>query len=113
MDDRSDRYVDDITDGMWVDRRVRDTSGDVLGVVVDVYEDPHTRRPTWLAISTGYFGTCVAVVPIRGASLLGDEVVVAHNRETITEAPAVEIFVAVTPDHHRQLVDHYGPSRSH
>jgi len=95
---------------VWVDRRVRDTGGNVLGVVVDVYEDPNTRQPTWLAVSTGYFGTRIVVVPICGSALLGDDVVVAHNRETITKAPAVEIFVAVTPDHHRQLSDHYGPS---
>ncbi len=92
---------------MWVDRRARDTSGEVLGVVVDVYEDPATREAAWLAISTGYFGTRIAVVPIRGASLLGDDVVVAHHRTLITTAPAVDVFVAVTPDHHRLLVDHY------
>jgi hypothetical protein len=42
-----------------------DNHGDLIGVVVDVYEDPSSRRPAWLAISTGFFGTRVAVVPLR------------------------------------------------
>lgn len=94
-----------------MDRRVRDVSGEILGVIVDVYDDPNTRQPTWLAVSTGYFGTRVAIVPIRSASLLGSDVVIAHDRSLITAAPAVDVFVAVTPDHHRQLLDHYRPSR--
>ncbi len=96
---------------VWVDRLGRDNRGEILGVVVDVYEDPDTRQPTWLAISTGYFGTRITVVPIRGCSLLGDDVVVAHDRSTITSAPAVEINVTVAPEHHRLLVEHYVRSR--
>lgn len=91
----------------WVDRLSRDNRGEILGVVVDVYDDPDTRHPTWLAISTGYFGTRITVVPISGCSLLGEDVVVAHDRSTITSAPAVEINVTVAPEHHRRLIEHY------
>ena len=59
-----------------------------------------TRRPAasgWLAISTGFFGTRIAVAPVHGASLLGDDVVIAHDRHTITTAPPVDIVVTVDP----------------
>jgi len=91
----------------WVDRRALDRRGEVLGLVVDAYTDPVTHRIRWLAVATGFFGTRVAVVPVRGASLLGDDVVIAHSRHVITTAPAVDIVVGVDPADERSLIDHY------
>jgi len=91
----------------WVDRRALDRNGELLGVVVDAYTDPVTRHVAWLAVSTGYFGRLIAVVPVHGASLLGDDVVVPHDRATIATAPAVDVLVAVDPSQERALIDHY------
>jgi hypothetical protein len=96
----------------WFDRRALDVHGDLLGVVVDVYDDPDSRRPAWLAISTGFFGTRVGVVPVRGASLLGPDVVVAYDRHTVTTAPAVDVVITVDPAQQQRLLDHYAPSGS-
>jgi hypothetical protein len=100
---------DEVTEEMnrWLDRRALDNRGTLLGVVVDIYADVVSRRPEWLAISTGFFGTRVAVVPVRAASLLGDDVVIAHDRETITSAPMVDVLVAVDPRQQQLLLDHY------
>lgn len=92
---------------VWLDRRALDNCGELLGTVVDIYDDARTRRPSWLAISTGFFGTRIAVAPVRGASLLGDDVVVAHDRHTVTHAPTVDIVVTVEPNQHQRLLDHY------
>lgn len=92
--------------GPWLDRRALDNRGALLGVVVDIYTDL-SRRPEWLAISTGFFGTRVAVAPVRGASLLGEDVVIAHDQRTITTAPTVDVIVAVDPQQQQRLVDHY------
>ena len=67
--------------------------------------DPPGRRG-WPS-ATGFFGTRIAVVPVRGASLLGDDVVVAHDRHTITTAPTVDIVVDVDPSQQQLLIDHY------
>jgi hypothetical protein len=96
----------------WFDRRALDVHGHLLGVVVDVYDDPESRRPAWLAISTGFFGTRIGVVPLRGASFLGPDVVVAYDRHTVTTAPAVDVVVTVDPTQQQRLVDHYAPSGS-
>jgi hypothetical protein len=96
----------------WFDRRALDVHGDLLGVVVDVYDDPESRRPAWLAISTGFFGTHIGVVPLSGASLLGPDVVVAYDRHTITTAPAVDVVITVDQAQQQRLVDHYAPSGS-
>jgi hypothetical protein len=94
----------------WVDRRAMDNHGDLIGVVVDVYEDPSSHRPAWLAISTGFFGTRIAVVPLRDASLLGDDVVIGHSRHAITSAPHVDVVVTIEPSQQQALVEHYASS---
>jgi sporulation protein YlmC with PRC-barrel domain len=96
----------------WQDRHVLDKHGELLGMVIDVYPGPTSRRPEWLAVSTGYFGTRIVTVPLRGASLLGDDIVVRHDRSTVSDAPDVEIVSIVDPLQHRLLVDHYARSES-
>jgi hypothetical protein len=91
----------------WFDRRALDVHGDLLGIVVDVYDDLESRRPAWLAIRTGFFGTRIGVVPLRGASLLGPDVVVAYDRHTVTTAPAVDVVITVDPGQQQRLADHY------
>jgi len=95
-----------------------DKRGELVGVVVDVYDDPSTRRSAWLAISTGFFGTRVGVVPLHGASLLGDDVVIPYTRHVVTSAPRVDVIVTVDPDQQQWLIDHYAtasgsPERMH
>lgn len=97
----------------WVDRRVRDSSGELIGMIVDVYDDSSSHLPTWLAISTGFFGARIGVAPIFGASLLGDDVVIAHPREAVDSAPWVDPRVSVLrPDVERLLAHYFPRSRS-
>lgn len=95
----------------WLDRRVLDRHGDVFGVVVDVYVDAFTRRPAWLAISTGMFGTNVTVAPVRGSSLLGDDVVVAHSKQVVTTAPAALPHPTLDPVAELAVSHHYMPRK--
>lgn len=91
----------------WIDRRAIDRYGELLGIVVDVYDDAATRRPAWLAISTGFFGARVAVAPVQGATLLGADVVVAHDAATVRAAPAVTTVVTIDALDEQPLVEHY------
>lgn len=97
----------------WIDRRALDRRGELIGVVVDVYGDPVSRRPAWLAISSGFFGIRIGVAPIEGVSLRGGDVVIAHSREVVTTAPPVDVLVTVDPDQQRRLVDHYSDPNHH
>jgi len=96
----------------WVDRRAIDQHGEVVGVVVDIYLDVETRRAKWLAISSGFFGTCAVVAPVRGASLLGGDVVIAHPREAIRAAPSVQAVVTIPPVAEQAVIDHYARTRT-
>lgn len=91
----------------WIERRVLDVAGEPVGVVADVYTNPTTRRPTWLAIGTGPVGDAIAVAPVRGASLLGEDVVIAVDRRSVLQAPRVDVVVIVEPEHELFLSSHY------
>ncbi len=60
-----------------------DVSGNRIGVIVDIYRDATTARPTWLAIEIGGSPPTIAVTPVRGASLLGENVILANDRDTV------------------------------
>lgn len=99
--------------GDWVDRRALDERGDLIGVIVDVYDDPAAERPAWLAISTGFFGTRIAVAPLGDTTRLGDDVVIGHPRHTITTAPPVDVVVTIGRADQRSLLDHYAAPAPH
>lgn len=96
--------------GMWVDRRMCDRHGVVVGLIVGVYDAPETHRPFWLAVATGFFGTRIGVVPLRGASLLGEDVIVPHDHQTISSAPQVSLVAEVTRSDHDHLTKYYRQS---
>jgi hypothetical protein len=94
----------------WLDRRVFARDGDVIGMVVDVYDDPATGRSTWIAVGMGAFSLRTAVVPLAGALLWGSDVVIAHDRATVLDAPMVDVVVSIEPDDSARLVAHYTPA---
>jgi hypothetical protein len=91
----------------WIDRRVVDHRGDVVGVVVDVYADAHSGASRWLAISNGYFGTRVRVAPLHGASHSGGDVVVAYHRSIVEAAPPVHAVSAISHGDEQLLRAYY------
>jgi len=91
---------------------VLDRHGAVIGTVVDVFDDCRTGRARWLAVSTGYFGTRRALVPVRGASLLGADVLVAHEMAAVVAAPDVHTYTAIAPSDEAALCAHYGSGGS-
>ena len=94
--------------GVWLNRTVIDPSGTKVGTVTDVYVDDDTKQPDWLAISTGMFGTKVSFVPLDGARVDNDDVIVAYDKETIKDAPRVEADGALSVDEEQELYAHYG-----
>ncbi len=99
-------------DVSWVDRRALDRRGRLIGVVVDAYAPARPSHPGWLAIATGFFGTKVVVAPRAGAALRGDDVVLAHDHDTITRAPPISIVVSLEPADEQRLLEHYAVDRA-
>ena len=58
---------------------VRDSAGDKIGKVGQVYLDDTTGQPEWVTVRTGLFGTRESFVPLAAARVEGDEVCVAEQ----------------------------------
>ncbi|MBG0829175.1 PRC-barrel domain-containing protein [Planomonospora sp. ID67723] len=65
--------------------------GDRVGEVKHVFLDDTTGRPEWLCVKTGLFGLDETFVPIRDANLVQDRVEVPYDKETIKDAPHVDL----------------------
>ncbi len=91
-----------------IGRTVVDPEGDKVGSVAQVYVDDDTGQPEWLAISTGLFGTKVSFVPLVDAFIQGDEVVIAHRKQVVKDAPRAEADGRLSPDEEDALYTHYG-----
>jgi len=94
--------------GDLIDRKVVDPTGDKIGTVSSVYVDDVTNEPTWLAITTGWFGTKVSFAPVAGAYLADDDLVVAYPKDIVKDAPNIEADGTLTPDDASTLYAHYG-----
>jgi uncharacterized protein (TIGR02271 family) len=92
-------------------RQVVDQRGDKVGTITDVYFDQDTNAVEWYAVSTGLFGTKTSFVPVAGSSW-DDEgnVIVAHDKAAIKDAPRVEPDGDLSEDEERELYAFYGYS---
>lgn len=91
-----------------VDRTALDPDGDKIGKISDVYVDNETGQPEWLAVNTGLFGSKVSFVPIEGATLAGDDVMVGYSKDQVKEAPSAEADGELSADEESELYAHYG-----
>jgi hypothetical protein len=75
----------------WRGREVRDTAGDSLGKLDEVYFDPESRKPVLIAIKSGLLGRRSRLVPLADATVAPDHVRVAYPAATIEDADAQEL----------------------
>ncbi|MCY1136544.1 PRC and DUF2382 domain-containing protein [Actinoplanes sp. Pm04-4] len=72
------------------DADVYDTDGEKIGSVGQVYLDAESGDPEWVTVRTGLFGAKETFIPLRGADVTGDRVVVAYAKERVKDAPRVD-----------------------
>ena len=94
----------------WLGRDAVDDGGELVGVIVDIYDDAATGHPTWLALAADMFATQVHVVPARRAHRRGEDVVVRHTKADITATPPVRAHHTLSPEDHQAVITHYGGS---
>lgn len=92
----------------WIGRTLHDASGHKVGKIEDIYTDDDTGQPEWIAVTTGLFGSNVSFVPVAGASLAGDDVMVPFPKEQVKEAPNAGADGQLSQEEEAHLYGHYG-----
>lgn len=90
---------------------VRDSSGDKIGKIGQVYLDDTTGRPEWVTVRTGLFGTRESFVPLAAAHVDGDELVVDVAKDKVTDAPKIDEDGHLSEEQETELYAYYGVSQ--
>jgi uncharacterized protein (TIGR02271 family) len=96
--------IDALVDGRG---NVLGTDGEKIGGVGQVYADDDTGQPKWVTVKTGLFGTKESFVPLEGARMQGDDLVVAYSTDQIKDAPGVDPDGHLDPAEEDRLYQHY------
>lgn len=83
------------------------SDGGKVGRVGDVYVDDLTGEPAWVTISAGLFGTKTMFAPLAGATLQGDRLVLAYDRDTLNGAPTIADSGHISESEQQALIDFY------
>jgi len=67
----------------WIGRTVVDTSGVKIGKVARVYMGDLSREPEWITVKTGLFSRPSCFIPLAGAVIDGDFVVVPYSKDMV------------------------------
>ncbi|MEU8612461.1 PRC and DUF2382 domain-containing protein [Actinoplanes sp. NPDC048791] len=89
---------------------VHETDGTKIGSAADVYLDAQTGNPEWVSVKTGLFGTKQSFVPLEGASLEGDRIIVAFSKDQVKDAPRIDPDGRLSPAEEDELYRYYGLS---
>jgi hypothetical protein len=89
--------------GAWPGRAVQGPGGRI-GAVHEIYLDDATNRPEWVLVD---LEVGMRFVPLAGAKVEGDAIVVAHAPRAVQGAPDFELSKELSQDQERQLYDHY------
>ena len=74
------------------------TDGGKIGGIGQIYLDDSTGSPTWVTAKTGLFGTKESFVPLEGATVSGDDVVVSYDKDKVKDAPRVDPDGSLSPE---------------
>src|SRR4051794_22115404 len=85
-----------------------DADGDKLGTVEHFFVDDRTGTPSWVAVTTGLFGSRTSLVPVQSAALEDGRLVLPVTKDAVRSAPEVGEGGHLSPDDEAQLRRHYG-----
>ena len=86
---------------------VYDSTGDKIGKVEEIYYDQETRVPEWVGIGTGFFGTKRVLVPVKGAQVYEDGLMVGFSKDQVKDSPDVD-GEEISPECEADLAAYYG-----
>jgi stress response protein YsnF len=82
--------------------------GGKLGTVEHFFVDDRAGTPSWVAVTTGLFGTRTSLVPAQSARLDEGRLVLPVTKDAVRSAPAVGDGGHLSPDDEARLRRHYG-----
>jgi stress response protein YsnF len=85
-----------------------DADGGKLGTVEHFFVDDRTGTPSWVAVTTGLFGTRTSLVPVHSAALEEGRLVLPVTKDAVRSAPEVGGDGHLSPDDEAKLRRHYG-----
>lgn len=89
---------------------VHEHDGTKIGSAADVYLDARTGDPEWVSVKTGLFGTKQSFVPLDGANIEGDRIIVAFSKAQVKDAPRIDPDGRLSPAEEDELYHYYGLS---
>lgn len=79
-----------------------------VGKIAHFYLYETDSHPTWVAVTTGFFGTKETLAPLALAEITDDrEVVIDADKKTIKDAPSVSPGQELSPSEQERLYQHY------
>lgn len=84
------------------------STGERVGPIGEVYLNEVTDQPVWVTVRTGPSGTRESMVPLEGASIAKNELLVSHSRDQIMQAPSIDQDGQLSPEEENELHAHYG-----
>lgn len=81
--------------------------GNKIGSIGQVYADDETGNPDWVTVKTGLFGTSESFVPLEGARIEGNNIVVPYDKDLVKDAPRVDVDGHLEPAEEDRLYAHY------
>ncbi|WP_461187610.1 DUF2382 domain-containing protein [Arthrobacter sp. Z4-13] len=84
------------------------SDGSKIGSIGQIYVDDQTSEPTWVTVKTGLFGSHESFAPLDAASQDGNDIVVAHTKDKVKDAPRVAPDGHLEPAEEDQLYTYYG-----
>jgi uncharacterized protein (TIGR02271 family) len=86
---------------------VYDSAGEKIGKVEEIFYDQQTRVPEWIGIGTGFFGNKRVLVPVQGAQVTDDGLVVAYSKEQVKDSPDIDED-EISQECEADLAEYYG-----
>ncbi len=87
---------------------VYDADGDKIGTVEHFFVDDRTGAPTWVAVTTGLFGTRHSVVPAVDATFADGSLRLPVRKESVKSAPQPADTNRLDAGAEQELRRHYG-----
>ena len=93
----------------WMEKTIEDTTGEHIGEVENLYVDTVTKKPTWLHLETGFFGTKYTYIPVQSvyAAETNDKIVSEYDADFVKGAPHFEEDQVLSDSEERKLYEYY------
>jgi uncharacterized protein (TIGR02271 family) len=88
-------------------RPVYSTDGEKIGSIEEIFVDGDTNDPEWIGLGTGFFGMKRVLVPVQGAAMREDGVLVPYTKDHVKDTPDIDSD-EISQETEASLYAHYG-----